>query len=935
MRWLVVLIPILAACSCEEKISAAAGDVVATPQSLDFGGVFLGEEGEAEVVFRNDGRTHVTLSAAELPPNFLVKPANLEIAPGATANWTFIFVPEVVGAAAGEAKLEITGAKNKEILLPLQGVGLARDVIVEALDFGLVPIGEERTLPLEVKSGSEGVLSVEMTLTGSESSAYQINTSRLELGPNETTTVQVTFQPQVRGPHVARLLLKTCADCQEQSVRITGQGAVQELRPAPSSIDFGMVTPGNVKTRNLKVTNTGDLPVQIGRVGLLPEGGPDFHADATAFPMELAAGESVSFDVSFQPPQDAEYIEQANAVQFYAADANTPIFNVPVTGRPGGPNLGVFPELIDFGQQPVNLRVENVVTVRNFGEPAAVRIVAARLEGPGAAAYTLQMRRQIGEDAEEWIAPELGLPADVGDAVANFKVSFRGTAPGDYGAELVISTDDDEDPEFRIPVTGNARETGPCSLQVRPGTLRFGLVANGGEYTRSVNVQNTGVDDCLIWDVRLAANGSPFFVTAGVPTTTTLIPAGGSLPLAVRFIPQGLADVRQESTLSFAHSTPGTPRMEIPVSGLPSRYNLEVTPNPVMFGALPIDYRSNVNVTVSNVGSFAVNMVSGNKTTETSAEFGIQPALGVPGPLAEGGQAVYQVSYAPAEAGGDNGMFELWIQEATEPLLLDARGSGTDEECGELCAAPQAICPGAQTTNVNNQIVLAGSGSDPAGDSLNCTWRVASGPTGSRAAPDNAAQCVTTFTPDIVGDYVMELTVTDPMGNTGTCTADVHANPFGGLWVEMYWSPAGDMDLHMLHPNAGSGTQRASWTDSSYACFYANCVTSRGGTLAWDTSSVNDDPSLDRDDIPGTGPENIRINQPSTTHSYAVGFKNFSNSNTPITVTYNVYCGGALVNAANNTFTSTTVSEFIYVGDVQYASAAACTFTPNGTVIPP
>ena len=78
---------------------------------------------------------------------------------------------------------------------------------------------------------------------------------------------------------------------------------------------------------------------------------------------------------------------------------------------------------------------------------------------------------------------------------------------------------------------------------------------------------------------------------------------------------------------------------------------------------------------------------------------------------------------------------------------------------------------------------------------------------------------------------------------------------------------------------------------------------------------------------------NIRISDPSTSHVYHVGFKNFSNPNFPNTVTYNVYCGGVLVNAGNNQFPAPPTGQWIYVGDVQYASSGPCTYTPVGATV--
>jgi len=211
-------------------------------------------------------------------------------------------------------------------------------------------------------------------------------------------------------------------------------------------------------------------------------------------------------------------------------------------------------------------------------------------------------------------------------------------------------------------------------------------------------------------------------------------------------------------------------------------------------------------------------------------------------------------------------------------------------------AFPAPDVPGLQAVcGVEPQEVLAihesakWVGSDSVADAgiSGYQWTLLSVPPGSMVPMPAGDADRPGFTPDIAGEYVAALTITDSTGVTSEpCVATLTASPGQGLWIEIFWEHRGDdMDLHLV--------RGGSWLESDGDCYYSNCV---GALLDWGTPGyTGDNPRLDLDDVPGTGPENINIDDPAP-GNYSVYVHDYPGSSYwgENNVTMNVYLAGNL-----------------------------------------
>ena len=206
---------------------------------------------------------------------------------------------------------------------------------------------------------------------------------------------------------------------------------------------------------------------------------------------------------------------------------------------------------------------------------------------------------------------------------------------------------------------------------------------------------------------------------------------------------------------------------------------------------------------------------------------------------------------------------------------------------------------------------------DPDGGSIvEYSWELISLPGGSTSVMPTGSGNRYPFTPDMAGDYVGQLVVTNNAGlESEPCEVILSSNPAENLWIEMFWEfPDDDMDLHLLAPG---GTYNNSATD----CYYSNCTPSVEWLydMDWGIAGYEgDDPSLDLDDIAGTGPENINILDPQTDGVYTVIVHDYQGSTSdvygPNEVTVNIYINGTLEWTDTRSISGdNTVNEFAQV----------------------
>jgi hypothetical protein len=279
--------------------SAATAQLVCTPTSLRFGDMVVGQTESLLVTVTNNGETSVTVSGiaasnSEFTTSTLSLP--LILVAGQSVDLNVSFTPAEVGWTSGTIKFS-SNASNATLVLDVRGTGVSGESVTASpsiVSFGQVALGASSTVPVVLKNDRSSKVTLSaLQITGSEFSASGL-TLPLTLSSGQSVTVNVTFAPQSAGTIGGSLFVSGPT----LNLPLTGTGtAPGQLGIAPAPLNFGDVPVGTTQTQPITMSATGASVT----VSSASSSSAEFVLEGASFPLTIAAGQNVSFNVAFTP----------------------------------------------------------------------------------------------------------------------------------------------------------------------------------------------------------------------------------------------------------------------------------------------------------------------------------------------------------------------------------------------------------------------------------------------------------------------------------------------------------------------------------------------------------------------------------------------------------------------------------------------------------
>jgi outer membrane protein OmpA-like peptidoglycan-associated protein len=488
--------------------------IPADPPPLVFEGAVVGTASVTTFTLRvaNTGDDVLNASLAEAGANpgdwtYAPPAAAFAVQPGANRDIVATFTPGAAGARAANVTIaDVDGLSTPPMrTIGLQGTGLAPalEVAPASLAFGSIDLGSASAAQTVTVSntGNADLAITAVTLAGASPGDYEATfTVPNVLSPAESMAVQVVFRPTVVGARNAQLVVVSDSPVPPvmASVTLTGTGTgAAGIAISPTALVFGVidVQVSEPVTRQVTITNPGNLPLVIGSVSLEELSGEPYAGGlfevVPPIPDMVAGGGTATIDVRYAP-----LVESAGDFAVLVLETNVataPVVEVTLSGRGVDRFIQVDPLSIDFRPayrnpgEPEEVALE----VRNTGGSPLV-LGEIMTEGDAASSFVV-----VG-DLEEVIAP--GESSTIG-------VQFQPRAAPDEPlvASLVIVTDDDSEPLVRVDLSGLGLLP-PISATysaIRWGSVAVGLdlPPPGGE---PFTVRNDSAEETfIIQDVRV------------------------------------------------------------------------------------------------------------------------------------------------------------------------------------------------------------------------------------------------------------------------------------------------------------------------------------------------------------------------------------------------------------------------------------------------
>ena len=513
---------------------ASGAALSASPSSVAFGSVVIGNNSSQTVTLKNTGTSSISISQVAVSGSaFAVSgiSAPLTLTGGESTSFPVTFTPTASGAVSGSVTVTSTAA-NPSLVIALSGTGATAQpqltVSPTSVSFANVAVGTTASQSVTLSNTGTGAL----TISAASASGAGFATSGLSLpatvSPGQNATLTVTFTPAAAGSATGTVSVTSNAPGSPVAIPLSGTGAQGQLSASPASVAFGSVLVGGSDPQVITLSNTGSVALTISKASV---SGTGFSLSGLSAPLTLNAGASSTFTVSFAPTATGS----ASGSVSLTSNASNSTLVVSLTGTGIQPQLTATPSSVTFGNVNTGSNASETISLTNSGT-ASLTITQATISS---GAFTMS---------------GLTVPLTISaSSSSSLTVTFAPTATGAASSSITLTSNAPGSP-MTISLTGTGVSP-TLQLTVSPTTLNFGNVQVGDTGSETATLTNSGNSSVTISQMTTSGTG---YSASGVGAGQVLT-AGQSVSLTVTFTPTATGSATGTVTItSNATNSPTT-----------------------------------------------------------------------------------------------------------------------------------------------------------------------------------------------------------------------------------------------------------------------------------------------------------------------------------------------------------------------------------------
>jgi len=389
-----------------------------------------------------------------------------------------------------------------------------------AVDFGNVAASAPQTITETLTNNGASTVNISSTsLSGTNQGDFSLSNDSCQgaaVSPNNTCSVDVTFQPSSNSSESASLDIADDDPSSPQSVPLSGTGVADQFSVAGGPLDFGDQRVGTMSTnQSVIVTNNTDYAANPAGVSVTGANAGDFAASGCSGSVPGGnTNNTCTVDVDFTP----------GATGARNATLNVAGQQVSLTGNGTDPSAGVSPGSLSFGNQPLHVISQTV---------------AITLQNNGTSPLTYSSTGVGGADPGDFSVSDADCAAKVTlapNASCSITVAFNPTATGARAAVITINDDDPQNGTQSVTVSGTGR---PSSVGFSPASVTYTKAIPAGTASPGhvVTIRNLTSSPMPIVSTGLGGTNPKNFIRSADTCTGRVLQPNTTCTIHVSFTP--------------------------------------------------------------------------------------------------------------------------------------------------------------------------------------------------------------------------------------------------------------------------------------------------------------------------------------------------------------------------------------------------------------